>query len=108
MTLNEPMNLVASKHETVASSDEAKGDTEEYRPSIDELLPSAGEDVARLAPILRPLRCSAVLRGMDAAQRTHRELWAAIYGTDGQPIASLELTGAKSTARILWKTCLMP
>jgi hypothetical protein len=25
-----------------------------------------------------------------------RELWAAIYGTDGQPIASLELTGGET------------
>ena len=91
MTLNGPTSLMGSKREAIASSDAVEGDTAEYRPPIDELLSSAREDVARLAQILRQLHCSAVLRGMDGAPRTHAELWAPIHGADGQPIASLEL-----------------
>ena len=52
MTLNGPMSLIDSKREAVASGDAVEGDTEEYRPPIDELLCSAREDVARLAQIL--------------------------------------------------------
>src|ERR1700733_10803801 len=91
MTLNGPTSLMDSKREAVASGDAVEGDTKEYRPPIDELLSSAREDVARLAQILRPLHCSAVLRGMDGAPWTHAELWAPIHNVDGRPIASLEL-----------------
>jgi hypothetical protein len=91
MTLNGPTSLIDSKCEAVASGDAVEGDTEEYRPPIDELLSSAREDVARLARILSQLHCSAVLRGMDGAPRTHAELWAPIHGADGHRIASLEL-----------------
>lgn len=91
MTLKGPTSLVDSKREAVASGESVGGDTEEYRPSIDELLSSAREDIARLAQILRQLHCSAVLRGMDGAPRTCAELWAPIHGADGQPIAALEL-----------------
>jgi AraC-like DNA-binding protein len=93
MTLNGPPSLIDSKREAVASGDAVEGDTEGYRPPIDELLSSAREDVARLTHILRHLHCGAVLRAMDGdgAPRTHAELWAPIHGPDGQPIASLEL-----------------
>jgi len=91
MTLNGPTSWIDSKREAVASGDAVDCDTEEYRPPIDELLSSAREDVARLAQILRPLHCSAVLRGMDGAPWTHAELWAPIHDVDGRPIASLEL-----------------
>jgi hypothetical protein len=63
MTLNGPMNRMDSTREAVASSNAARDDMEEYRPSIDEFISSAREDVARLAQILRQLHCSAVLRG---------------------------------------------
>ena len=53
MTLNGPTSFTDSKREAVASGDAVEGDTEEYRPPIDELLSSAREDAARLAQILR-------------------------------------------------------
>lgn len=73
-----------------ASSDAFRGNIDEYRPSIEELLSSAREDVARLAQILRHLHCSAVLRGMDDGPITSA-LCVPIYGADGRPKASLEL-----------------
>ena len=72
MTLNGPTSLIDSKRDAVASGDAVEGDTEEYRPPIDELLSSAREDVARLAQILRQLHCSAVLRGIDGAPKDLR------------------------------------
>ena len=86
MTLNGPRSLIDSKREAVASGDAVEGDTEEYRPPIDELLSSTREDIARLAQILRQLHCSAVLRGMDGAPRTHAELWAPIHGAGGESV----------------------
>jgi hypothetical protein len=52
--------------------------------------------------------CVAVLCGLDAAQRIHPELWAAIYGEDGQAIASREITGGEIDRSDSWKTCLVP
>ena len=89
MTLNGPMNSMDSDREAVAPGDTVRRIPEEYRPSIDELLSSAREDVARLAQILRRLHCSAVLRGMDGGRRPHAELWMPIFGADGEPIAAL-------------------
>jgi AraC-like DNA-binding protein len=91
MTLNGPMNSIDSDREAVAPGDTGRRIPEEYRPSIDELLLSAYEDVARLTQILRSLHCSAVLRGMDGGRRPYAELWMPIFGADGEPIASLEL-----------------
>lgn len=89
MTLNGPMNSIDSDREAVAPGDTVRRISEEYRPSIDELLLSAPEDVARLAQILRRLHCSAVLQGMDGGRRPHAELWMPIFGADGEPIAAL-------------------
>jgi hypothetical protein len=69
MTLNGPMNSIDSDREVVTPGDTGRRIPEEYRPSIDELLLSACEDVARLTQILRRLHCSAVLRGMDRGRR---------------------------------------
>jgi AraC-like DNA-binding protein len=89
MTLNGPMNSIDSDREAVAPGDTVRRIPEEYRPSIDELLSSAREDVARLAQILRRLHGSAVLRGMDGGRRPRAELWMPIFGADGEPIAAL-------------------
>jgi AraC-like DNA-binding protein len=89
MTLNGPTNSIDSDREAVAPGDTVRRIPEEYRPSIDELLLSAREDLARLAQILRRLHCSAVLRGMDGGRSPYAELWMPIFGADGEPIAAL-------------------
>ena len=52
MTLNGPMNSIDSDREAVAPGDTVRRIPEEYRPSIDEFILSAREDVARLAQFL--------------------------------------------------------
>jgi hypothetical protein len=70
MTLNGPMNRIDSTREAFASN-AVRDDTEEYQPSIDELISSAREEVARLAQILRQFRTQPSRRFVNA-QRRHR------------------------------------
>jgi AraC-like DNA-binding protein len=58
--------------------------------TTEKLFVSAREDVARLAEILRGLRCTAVMRAMDGIVEAP-ELSMPVYDAEGRPLALLEI-----------------